>query len=358
MRKSTRNLLSVAAGLSLLAAACGTSDADELSISNAVSADLPTVAVSTNILGDVVQNLIGDQANVVTIMPVGTDPHDFQASAQQVALMESADALVINGAFFEEGIWDIFESVEESGVPVVSAIDFVETIEFGEEIGHDDEEEEDSHDDEEEEEEDGHDEEEEEEEDGHDDEEEEDGHGHEEDGADPHFFTDPARVALAADGLVDFLSANVEGVDADTLAANADSYIGELEALDAEVEALVDGIPEDQRVLITNHEVFGYFADNYGFEVAGTIIPSGSTNDGASGQDLAELAELIEFEGVAAIFAETSSPDALATTLADEVGDISVVELFSESLGDADSDGATYIAMVRTNAERIAEALS
>ena len=347
MRKSTRNLLSVAAGLSLLAAACGTSDADELSISNAVSADLPTVAVSTNILGDVVQNLIGDQANVVTIMPVGTDPHDFQASAQQVALMESADALVINGAFFEEGIWDIFESVEESGVPVVSAIDFVETIEFGE----------DSHDDEEEEEEDGHDDEE-EEEDGHDDEEEEDGHGHEDDGADPHFFTDPARVALAADGLVDFLSANVEGVDADTLAANAESYIGELEALDAEVEALVDGIPEDQRVLITNHEVFGYFADNYGFEVAGTIIPSGSTNDGASGQDLAELAELIEFEGVPAIFAETSSPDALATTLADEVGDVDVVTLFSESLGDADSDGATYIAMVRTNAERIAEALS
>ena len=326
MRKSTRNLVSVAAGLSLLATACGTSDADELSISNAVSADLPTVAVSTNILGDVVQNLIGDQANVVTIMPVGTDPHDFQASAQQVALMESADALVINGAFFEEGIWDIFESVEESGVPVVSAIDFVETIEFGE--------------------------------DSHDDEEEEDGHGHEDDGADPHFFTDPARVALAADGLVDFLSANVEGVDADTLAANAESYIGELEALDAEVEALVDGIPEDQRVLITNHEVFGYFADNYGFEVAGTIIPSGSTNDGASGQDLAELAELIEFEGVAAIFAETSSPDALATTLADEVGDVDVVTLFSESLGDADSDGATYIAMVRTNAERIAEALS
>ena len=348
MRKSTRNLVSVAAGLSLLATACGTSDADELSISNAVSADLPTVAVSTNILGDVVQNLIGDQANVVTIMPVGTDPHDFQASAQQVALMESADALVINGAFFEEGIWDIFESVEESGVPVVSAIDFVETIEFGE----------DTHDDEEEEEEDSHDDEEEEEEDGHDDEEEEDGHGHEDDGADPHFFTDPARVALAADGLVDFLSANVEGVDADTLAANAESYIGELEALDAEVEALVDGIPEDQRVLITNHEVFGYFADNYGFEVAGTIIPSGSTNDGASGQDLAELAELIDFEGVAAIFAETSSPDTLANTLADEVGDISVVELFSESLGDADSDGATYIAMVRTNAERIAEALS
>jgi zinc/manganese transport system substrate-binding protein len=165
-------------------------------------------------------------------------------------------------------------------------------------------------------------------------------------------------MAVAADGIAAFLIANVDGVDATALEANAASYIARLESLDAEVEALLVPIPSGRRVLVTNHEVFGYFADRYGFEVAGTIIPSGSTADGANAQALVELAELIEHEGVPAIFADTSSSGELASTLADEVGDIAVVDLFSESLGSDDSDGATYLDMVRTNAERIADALS
>ncbi|MCB0972650.1 MAG: zinc ABC transporter substrate-binding protein, partial [Acidimicrobiales bacterium] len=143
----------------------------------------------------------------------------------------------------------------------------------------------------------------------------------------------------------------------DALEAGADDYIAELEALDAEVDTTLDPIAEGDRVLVTNHEVFGYFADRYDFEVVGTVIPTGSTADGASAGELADLAEVIEAEGVPAIFADTSSSDELADTLADEVGDIEVVELYSESLGDEDSDGATYLQMVQTNADRIAAAL-
>jgi zinc/manganese transport system substrate-binding protein len=89
------------------------------------------------------------------------------------------------------------------------------------------------------------------------------------------------------------------------------------------------------------------------------VIPSGSTADGASARQLAQLAELVRDEGVPAIFADTSSSDKLARALADEVGaDVEVVELFSESLGDESSDGATYVEMVRTNAERIVGALA
>ena len=165
-------------------------------------------------------------------------------------------------------------------------------------------------------------------------------------------------MATAAEGIADFLIETVDGIDAEAIQANADAYIGELEALDAEVAEMVAGLTDDQRVLVTNHEVFGYFADNYGFEVVGTVIPSGSTADGASAADLVELVEEIEHEGVPAIFAETSSSDELAQTLADEVGDIAVIELFSESLGDADSDGATYIDMVRSNATNIVDALA
>ena len=164
-------------------------------------------------------------------------------------------------------------------------------------------------------------------------------------------------MALAADGIADFLIATVDGIDAEALRASADAYIAELEAVDRAVADTLGELADDQRVLITNHEVFGYFADRYDFEVVGTVIPAGSTVDGASAQALAALAELIEDEGVRAIFADTSSSDELAQTLASEVGDVAVIELFSESLGDEDSEGATYIDMVRTNADRIAAAL-
>ena len=387
------------AALALFASACGSTATDTAS----APADAPTAVVTTNILGDVVRNIVGDQMNVETIMPVGADPHDFQASAQQVASMEGAVVLISNGAAFEEGLLDVIEAAEADGVPSHEAIEGVRTIEFGEDIhGHDDEEgeehdehedeDEHGHDDEEGEEHDehededehGHDDEEGEEHDEHEDEDEhghddeegeehddheegeeheeheehEDEHGHAHDGADPHFFTDPARMATAAEGIADFLIETVDGVDAEAIRANADAYIGELEALDAEVAEMVAGLSEDQRVLVTNHEVFGYFADNYGFEVVGTVIPSGSTADGTSAAALVELVEEIEEEGVPAIFADTSSSDELAQTLADEVGDIAVVELFSESLGDADSDGATYIDMVRSNATNIVDALA
>ena len=392
MQFTVRKMFVILAALSLVAAACG--GTEEVN-SAAAPADAPTVAVTTNILGDVVANLVGDQMNVMTVMPVGADPHDFQASAQQVAAMGDASVLISNGAAFEEGLLDVIETAESDGVPVFEAIAVVSTIEFGEDVhGHEDEEDEHGHEDEDEDEhgdeEEGHDEDEEghddededehghdededehgDEEEGHDedeeghDDEDEDEHGHEgedvhaHDGADPHFFTDPARMAIAAEGIADFLIDNVEGIDAEVVRANADAYIGELNALDSDVAATFAAMSDDERVLVTNHEVFGYFADRYDFEVVGTVIPSGSTADGANAQVLAELTEIIEHEGVPAIFGDTSSSDELIQTLADEVGEVEVIELFSESLGDSDSDGATYIEMVRTNADRIAGALA
>ncbi|MEM9711674.1 MAG: zinc ABC transporter substrate-binding protein [Actinomycetota bacterium] len=367
---------------------------DDASDGDAASGERPTIAVTTNILGDVVTELVGDQADVMTVMPVGADPHDFQASAQEVDAVLSADALIVNGADFEEGLVDVIGNAVDEGVPTHEAMEGLATLEFGEgghdhsdEEGHDhgdEEKDEDGHDHsdeeghdhgDEEKDEDGHDHsdeeghdhsDEEKDEDGHDHSDEEghdhgddhgDDHGHSHDGDDPHFFTDPVRMADAVDGIATFL-ADVEGIDQVALDTAVAAYLAELEALDAEVTELVDGIPDESRVLITNHEVFAYFADQYGFEVVGTIIPSGSTADGASAGELAELAEVIEDEGVPAIFSDTSASDELAQTLADEVGDVAVVELYTESLGEEGSDGATYLDMVRTNAERIAAALA
>jgi len=384
-------ILAVVLALVLFGAACGgsssTSDGvaaagasastDETAAAVQDAEDLPVVVVTTNILGDVVQNVVGDQIEVLTIMPVGADPHDFQASARQVAQINDAEVLIANGAGFEEGLLDLIEAAEAEGIPTFEAMSAVTPRDFAagdshdddhgdeehadEEHGdehHDDEHGDEHHDDEHGDEEHGDEHHDDDHGDEHGDEHHDDEHGHAHDGLDPHFFTDPARMAEVADDLATFLIANVDGVDADALRASADSYVDSLTALDREVEEQLSAIPESGRVLVTNHEVFGYFAERYDFEVIGAAIPSGSTADGASAAALAKLAELIEKEGVPAIFSDTSSSDQLVQTLADEVGEVSVVSLYSESLGDADSDGATYIDMVRANAERIAAALS
>ena len=332
MTPSFRSGIAIAGLSALVAAGCSGADTVDSGSAAEVS-DRPTIVATTNILGDVIANLVGDQFDVVTIMPVGADPHVFQASAQQVASMGDADVLIANGAGFEEGLLDVIESSEADGVPVLEAISVVAGLEFGEgeEHGHEDEE--------------------------HEGEEHEGEEGHAHDGLDPHFFTDPARMATVATAVSDFLIETVDGVDAAALTASSEAYVDELVALDREVSETLGAIDDVDRVLITNHEVFGYFADRYDFEVVGTVIPSGTTADGASAQDLEELAEVIEHEGVQAIFAETSSSDELVQTLASEVGDVAIVDLYSESLGEVDSAGATYIDMVRTNAERIAGAL-
>jgi zinc/manganese transport system substrate-binding protein len=292
--------------LALAVAACGDDDG-----AASASGDRPHVVVTTSVLGDVVSELVGDEATVDVIMPPGAAPHEFQASAEQVAAMREADVLVTNGAGFEEGLTETIEATEQDGVPTFAAIDAVDTLEL-------------------------------------------EGEG----GTDPHFFTDPARMAAAAQGIVDFLVDEVPGLDTPAFARQARDTIDELHALDAEVELTLAVVPGNRRTLVTNHEVFAYFADRYGFDVVGAVIPAGTTQAEPSAEQLDELAHTIEERNVPAIFVETSSPTRLADALADEVGDVDVVELFSESLGDEGSGGETYAAMMRTNAGRIADALT
>ena len=119
-------LLAAVLALSMLASACGDDDG------TAASGGVPTVVVTTNILGDVVTQLAGGTVEVVTIMPVGADPHDFHASAQQAAAMRAADVLIVNGGSFEEGLLDVIEGAESDGVIVYEAMSAVSSIEFGE----------------------------------------------------------------------------------------------------------------------------------------------------------------------------------------------------------------------------------
>lgn len=279
---------------------------------NRGSGDGASIVVTTSILGDVVEAIVGDAAEVTTIMPAGSDPHEFQASAREVAAIRSADLLVVNGGGFEHGLVDVIEGAADDGVPVLEAISFVDrlTAESGEEEGE----------------------------------------------VDPHFFTDPERMSSAVRGIAEAIQDGVKGVDQQEIETATEAYLAELEELDGEIEEMLSPIPSNARILVTNHEVFGYFAERYGFEVVGVVVP-GAGEGGGSGRDLARLADVITERNARAIFVDSSSSDQLAKTLAAEVGDVEVIQLFSESLGSSESGGATYVEMMRTNATRIAEAL-
>jgi zinc/manganese transport system substrate-binding protein len=314
--------LPLGVSLALAATACGGDD----DTAAGAGSGRPHLVVTTSVLGDVVENLVGDLADIEVMMPAGSSPHEFQASPRQVAAMREADAMIVNGGGFEEGLGDAIEAAEADGVVIYAAIDAVETLTFSEDAPHDE------------------------------DEAEQEKHGTA--SIDPHFFTDPRRVATAAQAIADFLADEVPALDSDELVTQTAAYVDELTALDAEMEETLAAVAADRRKLVTNHEVFGYFAQRYGFEVIGAVIPTGTTQAAPSAGELDELAHTIEQAGVPAIFAETSSPTRLADSLAAEVGDVQVVELYTESLGPEGSDGDTYAGMMRSDAEQIADALS
>lgn len=330
-------LLSLLATSTLILSACASSDtstdsAGATSTPKAVaeSADSQTagsasVVATTTMLGDVTSEIVLCAGGTVEVlMPNGIDPHDFSASSDQIASMISADLVVVNGLGLESGLTDSLANATSDGANVFEVTPLLDPIEFGagshSEEGHSDEE-------------------------GHDD------HG----SLDPHFWFDMNRMATAAE-LIGAELAKTTGDEAYTACAQATAT--QIRAAEGEVRALLESVPADQRILVTDHEALGYLADVYGYEVAGTVIPAGTTLAEPSSADLAALVATIKAEGITAIFSNTSSPTALAEAVAAESGtNIKVIPLYVESLGEPGSPAATYIDMMRTNAQLIAEGL-
>ena len=182
--------------------------------------------------------------------------------------------------------------------------------------------------------------------------EEHEGHGHGLE--DPHFWFDPIRVQIVVNEVATRLGA-LDPDGTQRYMANADSYNRQLADLDAWTTTRVSEVPEDRRLLVTSHDSFGYFAVRYGFTVVGVVL-STTTDAEPSPADLVRLTEEVEEYNVPAIFGETTVTERLAQAVAEESG-ARLVRLYSGSLGAPGSDGDTYIAMVRTNVDRIVEAL-
>lgn len=111
-------------------------------------------------------------------------------------------------------------------------------------------------------------------------------------------------------------------------------------------------------MLVTDHDAYAYFAKAYGFEIAGVVIPGGSTDAEPSSADLAGVIDTVKKEKVPAIFSNTTVSPKLVDTVARESGqDVKVVPLYVDSVGPQGSGAETYAGMMTTNARLIADAL-
>ena len=176
------------------------------------------------------------------------------------------------------------------------------------------------------------------------------GHGLE----DPHYWFDPVRVKLVVNDIAARLSV-LDPDRGDMFRANAEAYNAKLDELHTWTEEQVRAVPEENRLLVTSHDSFGYFANLYGFEVIGVVL-SITTDVEPSAGDLADLVEEVKEEGVPVVFGETTVSERLASAVAKESG-AELVRLYSGSLGPKGSGAETYIGMIRTNVERIVEGL-
>lgn len=285
-----------------LLSACGDGD-------DGASSGKPNVVATAIQITALTREVAGDKIELTGIIPAGADSHEFEPTAGHLTAIEGADLILRNGLGLDDWLDDTLSAGNDAEVVTVTeGIAPRRVEEDGEEV------------------------------------------------EDAHVWHDPANDKL----MIDNIAAALSDVDPDsqsTYEANATSYKQKLEDTKEQVQAIIDEIPPADRKLVTNHDAFGYFANAFGLEIVGAVIPSVSTDVEPSAQETAELLDTIERENVKAIFAESSVNASLARTLAEDADIMIVDDLYGDSLGEPGSGADTVDGMLLANARKIADAL-
>ncbi len=294
-----KQLLIIILLISTLLAACRPAVSEPGSTKSEGEA-LKVLAVEST-LADIAQNIGEERVQIEVLIPPPVDLHTFQPTPQDVAKVADSQMLIANGAGLEEWLQEVLDNAgkEQKVVEAAEGLD-----ENSERPG------------------------------------------------DPHFWLDPNYVIHYANQIRDGLIQLDPGGEA-LYVQNAEGYLNQLAELDAWIIDQVAQIPPEQRRLVTNHESLGYYAERYGFEIIGTIIPSVSTGASPSAQQMVRLIETMKNTNTRAIFLESGSNPELAEQLAREADIEVIVDLRTQPLYPQEG----YIEMMQYNTQAIVEAL-
>ena len=299
MKRVLFNSLCSLAVLALLLQACQSNP------SSTTAQPVRVLAVET-FLADIAQNVAGDRLKIDSLLPIGVDPHAFEPTPQDVTHIADSQLLIINGAGVETWLSKTLDnaggkrSVVEASAGLASRNPGPGELPDPEHTG------------------------------------------------DPHFWLDPNNVIKYVENIRDALSL-ADPAGKNIYAQNATNYINQLKDLDQWIKTQVSQIPPEKRLLVTNHESFGYFADRYGFTIIGTVIPSTSSEASPSAQQMAALIDRIKEKGVKAIFLETGANPQLAEQIAQETGAQVITNMYTHSITAANGEAPTYIEMMKHN---------
>jgi ABC-type Zn uptake system ZnuABC Zn-binding protein ZnuA len=294
--------------LALAFAACGGGASQTPSGSGVAGSPGPgavKVVTTTTVFADIVRAVGGSRADVRSIIPPGVGPEDYEPKPDDAKSLAGAQLIVSNGVGLDDFLDRLLESGSGGNTPRLVLGEGIEPIVV--------------------------------------------------DGEDnPHFWLDPTLVKTAYVPKIVTALSGLSPADAATFQVNGAAYSAQLDALDADLKAKVETIPQANRKLVTFHDAFPYFARHYGFELVGVVLANVGQEPNAA--ELAALVEKVKAAGVKAVFSEAQFNPKLAQTLADEAGITKVVTtLYNDALGPAPAD--TYLGMMRWNMDQIVEAL-
>jgi zinc/manganese transport system substrate-binding protein len=287
--------------LAPIAAGCGGSDAASS------TGRIPVVATTTQ-LGDIVREVGGASVDVHQILQPNTDPHEYEPRPADVRKTAGAKLVVESGSNLDRWMGDVLDEAGGSPAVLTIAPEHTPYTVPGE------------------------------------------ASGPEASRFDPHWWHDPRNVESAVAAIRDALIKAEPGSRAQ-LRRSADAYLAKLKALDSGIQSCFDGVPADQRKLVTSHDAFNYFAKRYGITVVGAVIPSQSTQAQPSAGEIARLAKVVEEQGVKAVYPESSLNPKLAEAIARQTGARADYTLYGDTLGPAGSKGDTYLGMEQANAD-------
>lgn len=272
------------------------------------------VVTTTTMITDLVKNIGGDHINVQGLMGSGVDPHLYKASEGDVTKLVNADIIFYNGLHLEGKLVEVFEKMKKK-----TPIALGEMLDKSTLIGSD----------------------------------------YFASNYDPHVWFNIDYFRSFANKVSEVLSeqdpSNAEHFEANTIA-----YLKELDALEAELNTVIQTLPVDKRILVTAHDAFNYFGKAYNFEVVGLQGLSTATEAGV--QDVQNLSAFIIEKDIKAIFVESSVPkrtiEALQAAVRSKGHEVTIGgTLYSDALGNAGTVEGTYIGMFKYNVNTIVNAL-